>query len=192
LIGRPIGSSGQFSILQGYQYNKNDAYQFGAQSVEFNLGLTRSLTSRTSLWTTAWGGVTILGAVDSIPPNAVADLPDSATAGEDAGQGVSTGPRFYDYGPGVNFGGFLNLQRDRRRFFNVSYEAHQLHVLDGVRANHFLQRARADLMVPVRGRLGVGATAEFFHRKTYFQTPGGPEASFRFPQLRIGLTWSTS
>jgi hypothetical protein len=67
-----------------------------------------------------------------------------------------------------------------------------LHVLDGVRANHLLQRARADLNVPVRGRLGVSVTGEFFDRRTYYQTPGVQNAHFHFPQFRLSLTWSSS
>jgi uncharacterized protein DUF3943 len=188
LIGRPLNDGRvQLSILQGYQYNKNDAYQFGAQSFDVDAGIVRGLTSRTSLWATAWGGLTILGAVDSIPP------PGSAvpTPEEDAGQGVSTGPRFYDYGPGANFGGFVNFKRDSHDLLQLSYEAHQLHVLDGVRANHLLQRARAELIVPVRGRLGVGLTGEFFDRRTYFQDPAVEDAHFHFPQFRVAMTWSS-
>jgi hypothetical protein len=143
------------------------------------------------LWATAWGGLTILGAVDSIPAGGKAEEevdPDEPPAG----QGVSTGPRYYDYGPGTNFGGYVNVKRDARTFLTFSYEAHHLHVLDGVRANHLLQRGRADLLVPLRGRLGVGVTGEFFDRRTYFQEPGVERARFRFPQFRVALIWSSS
>ena len=104
---------------------------------------------------------------------------------------MSTGPRFYDYGPGTNFGGFFYLRHSGTNFVSLSYEAHHLHVLDGVRCNHFLQRGRASLQVPVNGRLGIGASGEFFDRRTFYQTPGVPRAHFHFPQFRAYLTWST-
>jgi hypothetical protein len=178
----------QLTVAQGYQYNENNAYQFGAQAVDLRLAVTRDLTSRVSFWASAWGGLTILGAVDSIPPEGKAE----EVIDPDAPQGVSTGPRYYDYGPGTNFGGYINFKHGPRTFLTVAYEAHHLHVLDGVRANHLLQRTRADLLLPLRGRLGVGITGEYFDRRTYYQQPGVDRALFHFPQFRVALTWSAS
>jgi hypothetical protein len=188
LLGQSYGNGLQLTVLQGYQYNNNAAYRFGEQSVEVNAGITRNLTSRTSLWATGWGGLIVLGAVDSIPPGGkVEEVVDP-----DAPQGVSTGPRYYDYGPGTKFGGFMNFQRDGRPWLMFSYDAHHLHVLDGVRANHLLQRARADVKVPLRGQLGLGFTWQFFDRRTFFQTPDAVNPHFYFPQYRVALTWSGS
>ena len=192
VLGQPYRNGGlQLTIAQGYQFNSNDAYRFGAQSFEANISIGRNPTSRLGLWAAAWGGVTVLGAVDSVPlPGSV--VPEEPDPDEDAGQGVSTGPRFYDYGPGTNFGGLVFLRRDGREFITFAYEAHHLHVLDGVRANHLLQRARADLQLPLRGRLGLGLTGEFFDRRTFYQEPGVERAKFHFPQFRAFLTWSAS
>jgi len=190
LIGKPLGKGVQFTIDQGYQYNKNDAYQFGAQSVDFDFSILRNLTSSTQFFALGWGGFLVLGAVDSIPPPGSV-VPGEPGEGEDAGQGVSTGPRNYDYGPGTNFGGLAEIRHGRTNV-RFSYEAHQLHVLDGARANHLLQRARADLRFPVRGKLGIGVTAEFFDRHTFFQEEGVEDADFHFPQLRVAMTWGGS
>ena len=191
LLGQPYKDGAlQLMVAQGYQFNKNPAYWFGAESVETSVSTTRQLSPTFSFWTGVWGGVTILGAVDSVPPPGVdSPVPEP---GEDAGQGVSTGPRFYDYGPGTNFGGIFNLRHRSMDLITFSYEAHQLHVLDGVRCNHFLQRAGAYLDVPVKGRLGIGAAGEFFDRRTFYQTPGVPRAHFHFPQFRAFLTWSSA
>jgi len=189
LIGQPThGGRLQLSVDQGYQYNKNDAYQFGAQSFDVNAGFGGRLSNRLSVAALGGGGLTILGAVDSVPPEGSV-VPD---ASGDAGQGVSTGPRFYDYGPGTNFGGAFELRRDQRNLFRLAYEAHQLHVLDGARANHFLQRARADLTLPLPGRFGVILTGEFFDRRTYYQTTGVEPLHLHFPQFRIAFTWNGS
>ena len=187
------GGQTRLSVSQGYQFSANDAYRFGAQSFEVNLSFESAATSRTSFWAAGWGGVTVLGAVDSLPFG-VTEVPEEHEdpEGESPGQGVSTGPRFYDYGPGTNFGAFFSLRRDGRPFFTLAYEAHHLYVLDGVRANHLLQRGRADLKVPIKGRIGVGVAAEFFDRRTFYQTPGTTPARFQFPQFRAFLTWTGS
>ena len=48
------------------------------------------------------------------------------------------------------------------------------------------------LLVPLRGRLGIGVTGEYFDRRTYYQRPGVDRALFQFPQFRLALTWSAS
>jgi hypothetical protein len=187
LLSQPLGSgSWLLTIAQGYQYNNNDAYQFGAQSADVHLSLVKSLTSRMSMFLAFSGGATILGAVDSIPPGVEREEPDP-----EAPQGVSTGPRYYDYGPGANLGAVLTLSRNRRLFFAASYELHHLHTLDGFRAEHVLQRLRADVLIPIKGKLGAGAAGEFFDRKTYY-SPGQETSRYRFPQIRIYMTWRVS
>ena len=187
LLGEPLRDGRmQLTVSQGYLYNNNEAYRFGAQSFDTNIGIVRQLNSRMSLWASAWGGLTILGAVDSVTPHVVAPLPGAAPEADEE----EAPARTYDYGPGSNFGGFFNLRRDGREFIGASYEAHHLHVLDGVRANHFLQRSRVDLNIPLRGRLGVGVTGEFFDRRTYYKNPTLTDTHFHFPQFRLALTWS--
>jgi hypothetical protein len=55
-----------------------------------------------------------------------------------------------------------------------------------------LQRLRADLRLPLRGKIGFGVSGEFFDRRTFYQTPDDPPARFNFPQFRAYLTWSGS
>jgi hypothetical protein len=187
LFSQPLGSgSWLLTVSQGYQYNNNDAYQFGAQSADVHFGFVRRLTSRTSLFLAFFGGATILGAVDSIPPGEEKVEPDP-----DAPQGVSTGPRYYDYGPGSNAGAYLTLTRNGLLLLAASYELHHLHILDGYRAEHVLQRLRADLLIPIKGKLGVGVAGEFFDRKTYY-SPGEDTVRYRFPQVRFYLSWRVS
>jgi hypothetical protein len=84
----------------------------------------------------------------------------------DAGQGVSEGPRFYDYGPGSKYTFRALLLHDRAPFAVAFYEGRQLFSLDGLRANHFLQHARLDLRVPIYRKIGFGVAGEFFSRHT--------------------------
>jgi hypothetical protein len=109
--------------------------------------------------------------------------------GSGAGQGVSEGPRFYDYGPGGTFGAVAQFARDGRVFGSVHYEGRHLYSLDGVRANHFLQRARVDLLLPVRGAFGLGATGEYFFRQSFYQDEDRSQVEYRYPQVRAYVTW---
>jgi len=64
--------------------------------------------------------------------------------------------------------------------------------LDGVRANHFLQRFRLDLIAPVRGPLGIGVTGEFFDRHTYYQDANRTVKHYYYPQISAYLSWRIS
>ena len=72
----------------------------------------------------------------------------------------------------------------------VLYEGRHIYSLDGVRANHFLQRARLDLLVPVRGPLGLGVSGEYFFRQSFYQDEDRTQLEYRYPQFRAYLTWS--
>jgi len=176
----------QLTVLQAYDYNKNSAYQFGAQAVDVSLGFTRKMNSRMTLWTSVWGGATILGAVDSVAPDGTPQVSTASSSGEE-----EPTTRDYDYGPGGNFGGFAHVDLNGRDFLRFAYEAHHLHVLDGLRANHLLQRVRADVNVPLKGRLGVIVTGEVFDRRTYYQDINLTDAHLHIPQFRVALSWST-
>jgi hypothetical protein len=93
---------------------------------------------------------------------------------------------------GSLFGVTAMLRRDDRPFAILFYEGRHLYSLDGVRANHLLQRLRLDLLLPLRGPLGVRTTAEYFDRHTYYQDAARTRASYRYPQLSTYVTWRLS
>jgi hypothetical protein len=188
LLGQPLnGGRLHLGIVQSYDYQVNDAYSTGSQSFEANLAIARQLSPGIRMRLAGWGGLTVLGAVDSLPLG-VTDVPEEEPESS-AGQGVSEGPRYYDYGPGANFGGSATFSRNGRTFAVLFYEGRQLYSLDGVRANHFLQRGRLDLLLPLRGGFGFGGSAEYFDRRTYFQDAERTVKKLHFPQLRAYFTW---
>jgi hypothetical protein len=188
LLGQPYdGGRFQVNVLQAYDFAKNNAYQFGAQSFNVNAAYRHQLSNRMALSVSGWGGLMALGAVDSIPLAGV--VPEQPPSDDSAGQGVSEGPRYYDYGPGADFGARVVLARDRNAITTFVYETHHLYSLDGVRANHFLQQLRLDLVAPLRGRLGIGAAGEYFDRRTYYKEAENETKKFHFPQFRLYLTW---
>ena len=79
--------------------------------------------------------------------------------------------------------------RDGRDLALFYYEGRQIYSLDGVRANHFLQHARIDLLVPLHGSMGIGTSAEFFHRRSYYQDAQRTIKTYHYPQVRAYLTW---
>ena len=162
----------------------------GSQSVEGALGFTQNLSSTTRFWMMGWGGVTVLGAIDSLPVG-LSERPEDEGTG-DAGQGVSEGPRYYDYGPGSNFGVTAIFSRNNRPFTTLFYEGRHLFSLDGVRANHFLQRGRIDLMLPLKGAIGAGVTGEYFDRRTFYQDAAKSRTNYHYPQVRFYMTWRLS
>lgn len=188
LLGEPmLNDRVRLSLVQSYDYLGNQAYSFGAQAFEAHLGGRRAVSSHLTLALVGWGGVTVLGAIDSRPLIPAASPP--AGDRDPAGRGVSEGPRDYDYGPGTTFGASATLLRNDQPFVTAQYEGRTLYSLDGVRANHVLQRGRVDVMVPVRGRLGVGATGEFFDRHSFYQDAAETIRRYSFPQARLYLTW---
>jgi hypothetical protein len=192
LVGQPFrGDRFQMNVMQAYDFSKNSAYQFGAQSFNVNMAYTGRFGPGLSMFVTGWGGLTALGAVDSIPLTGMVPE-EEPPAGESAGQGVSEGPRYYDYGPGSNFGARAILSRNGRTIAAFVYETHHLYSLDGVRANHFLQQLRLDLLAPLHGPLGIGASAEYFDRRTYYSDTASETRKFHFPQVRAFLTWRMS
>lgn len=190
LLGQSFRSGTvQFDVVQTYDYQNNDAYQTGSQSIEAALAFSHAFSDRVHLRVMGWGGLTVLGAVDSLPLG-VTEPPEEEEKESDAGQGVSEGPRFYDYGPGSNLGATATLSRDGLPVIVFSYEGRHLYSIDGVRANHFLQRGRLDFLLPLRGPVGLGASAEYFDRRTYFQDADQTESGYHYPQLRAYFTWN--
>jgi hypothetical protein len=188
LLGQPLrGQRFQLNVLQDYDFKQNRAYQFGAQSFEVNAAFTGKLSSRTSVRLGGWGGMIALGAVDSLPVGETAPpVEETPPEGE---QGVETGPRFYDYGPGAVFGGAATFAFDQRPFAMFVYEGHHLYTLDGIRANHLLHQARLDLLAPIYGPIGLGVSGEYFDRRTFYQDAAKTRQKFHFPQFRAYLTW---
>ena len=81
---------------------------------------------------------------------------------------------------------------NNRPFATIFYEGRHLFSLDGVRANHFLQRGRVDLLLPLRGAFGVGVTGEYFDRRTFYQDAAATRVKYHYPQVRAYFTWGLS
>ena len=170
----------QFGIFQTYEFITNHAYDYGGQGVEVEMGLTKALSSRTTLWMAGATGVTLLGAVNTLLPPV-----DGAEVLEGAG---SDGSRQYDYGPGFRWGGIIQFSRASDPFVTLSYQGYHVSVVDGTRSNHVLQRLYVDGRVPIGHSLALGAAGEFFFRKAYFWPAGN--RTDESPQFRVYGVWT--
>ena len=175
LTGTPLGGkpgadsrhSLHFASLIGYDYDNNSAYQFGGQEIAGAFTSDWRLAPTWRLVTTVSGGFLALGAIDSI---------------YDSGK-----ERDYDFGPGLSYGGSVALMREGHPFLRGNYSAVWLRSVDGARADHWTQNVRVDLLLPIKGRLGLGTAGEFIRRRSYYDE--AEDVLQRFPQVRMYLSW---
>lgn len=175
LVGRPFGpahdsesdSPRHAMLVMGYDYQNNSAYQFGGQSIAAAFTGRRAISPAWKVVVTLSGGGLVLGAIDSL----YYDGPD----------------RQYDFGPGLVYGGGAVLVRRGLPVLRANYGSVWMHTVDGAQADHWTQNVRFDAIVPVRGKLGVGSTAEFIRRKSYYDA--ADDVLQRFPRLRVYLSW---
>lgn len=178
LYAQPLkGAKYQLTIFQTYDYLVNRAYSFGGQGFELEAALRHVVSPRTTLWLAAIGGATILAAADQ-PFH-----PDDPR-NEDL-----LARRAYDYGPGIRYGGVIQLLRDGADRATVVYRGYQVSVVDGARSNHVLQRLTVDVRMPIGRAFGVGAGGEYFFRKAWFW--GAGSRTDEAPQARVFLIWRT-
>jgi len=95
--------------------------------------------------------------------------------------------RQYDFGPGLSYGGGVVFTRKGLPFARANYGGLWMHTVDGAQADHWAQSLRFDLIVPVKGRIGIGTTGEFIRRKSYYDA--ADDVRQRFPQVRVYLSW---
>ncbi len=193
LLGQPLNGDNtlQFSVVQSYDFQKNDAYATGSQSFDAAFGFTAEPVVHDQRLAAGLGWPDRPRSHRFAPGRPELKFRRKTEEGE-GGQGVSEGPRFYDYGPGSDFGVTAIFSRNNRSFATLFYEGRHLYSLDGVRANHFLQRGRVDVLLPLRGVFGVGVTGEYFDRRTFYQDAERTRVNYHYPQLRAYFTWSVS
>lgn len=180
LFGTPFGGAYQFNLLQTFDFIVNPAYDYGGQGVELEVGMRRSIFSGTTLWMAGGGGVTLLGAVNSL-----VEAVDGAAVPQGAG---ADGSRPYDYGPGFRWSGVIQMSQGSLPYMTIAYQGYHVAVVDGRRANHVLQRLYVDARMSVKHSFAVGVAAEYFFRKAYFWPAGN--RTDESPQLRAYVAWS--
>jgi hypothetical protein len=190
-----LGDEGNhvFQAVQHFEYLNNNAYEFGGQSFGAALSSRFTLSDRYALSTRVDGTGIVLGAVNS-DYSKLADVAEQERFRE------------YDYGPGAGAMAGVSLSRDGRTLLAAGYRFTWLDVRNGsiynrgalgLSADHYIQQAGLRLVVPVKGRLGIGADAYVFLRQSDYvlreEVTGAmrrQDISQRNPQLRVYLSFS--
>lgn len=160
-----------FTIRQWFIYNNYNAYVLGAQSVGFDWDwLLGSEASRVRL--TAGPVVTLLGAVSAenvlLPP-------------------LDEGYRDYDYGPGGGVRLGVDWRKPSSFRLRGGYFLTYLHSVNGSSGEHILQRADAELNVPVWHGLGANVGATWLDRHSFYDLDGDETVRFSDLELRLGV-----
>jgi hypothetical protein len=189
---KPLGDDAApnhvFALSQRFDYMNNNAFEFGGQSLLTTLHSRFRLSSKTGLTTRVDGAVMILGAINSEYAK-IADVADRERLRE------------YDYGPGLGAGAQATLTRSGRPLLSLAYRFQWIDVsngsiyskgqsAEGSDANHYIQAAGGRFVIPVFGRLGLGADAYVFLRKSRYSFPGFHDIDQRNPQVRMFVAWN--
>jgi hypothetical protein len=179
-LGRDERARHAFGLVQHFQYNNNNAYEFGGQSlgaaVMSRWGRLGPLGMETRFDLIA----TILGAVNSEAAG-IADVADPERLRE------------YDYGPGGGGNAGVALRWKDFPVFRADYRLHYIHTVNGsiyhqdgqpgLDSYHWLHGVDARVDVPLGRSLGIGARYSTFHRRSHYslQLPDLP------PQARVAV-----
>jgi len=192
LYEKPLGDENApkhvFAISQYYDYLNNHAFEFGGQSLAAAL-LSRFRLSNNAGVTTRVDGIgMILGAVNSEYAH-IADVANRERLRE------------YDYGPGLGVAAQADLVVSGHQWAELVYRfqwisVHNGSVLDrghsseGSDANHYIQEVGGRVVIPVRGRIGIGAEGYVFSRKSRYSFPGFHDIDQHNPDLLVFVAWN--
>jgi len=156
-------------LSANYDYIRNEAFFYGAQSVKMNL-YTEDTVSRAIKLTSALGAGPVL----------LAAVPDAYMRGN----------RNYDYGAGFAFNAGGGIAIINRVFFNVNYRGGWMHTINGNPSHYFLQAYTNELAVRVVKRLLIGAEAGKFNLHGEFEKYADIDKTY--PYIRISARYTTS
>jgi hypothetical protein len=166
-LGRRVGARHLLEVTQDFDYLKNVAFTYGAQSVATSLRSRLGRGGRSEFLTEVTGRLIVLGAINS-----------------DYAQ--STG-REYDYGPGFGVGATAAWRHNERDLLRAAYGVNWLHTVNGSDGDHFAQLARIEARAPLRNGLGIGADALLYIQNSRFKRV--PDVRQSHPQVRLYLGW---
>jgi len=166
-VGRRAGARHQLEVTQDYDYLRNPAYIYGAQSVATSLRSRFGRGGRSELLTDLTVRGIVLGAINS--------------------DYVNVNDREYDYGPGFGLGVGAAWRYFERDLLRLSYGVNWLHTVNGSDGNHFAQLAKIEVRAPVRGGVGFGIDGLLYIQTSVYGDV--PDVHQRNPQARIYLAW---
>jgi hypothetical protein len=179
-LKRGEGTEHVWAVVQGYEFDNTDAYQYGSQTVSARLESRWPIGASSELRTRLQGGVTILGTLDSefefrsrVP--------------------INGSLRTFEYGPGLD--GRIEVEA---RAGNASVSAFWRTTfmstindtpVNGGDATHWLHFGKVSGSVPFGARLAVGTDVTMFLRDSGFRLDGLAPTRLTVPELRVYGSW---
>lgn len=173
IAGKEIGGGErqrrQLELNQRFEYVNNQALQFGAQSLQL------AVTTRTHIVEYFW--VRTLIAADAIVLSGI-NAP-----------GAGTGPRTYDFGPGVGATATASIERGTDPILTVRYQPAYTRTISGADADHFIAFASIEASIPVLSQASLVVQGSYFKRTSRYSD--GSSNRFSVPELRVFATFKT-
>jgi hypothetical protein len=157
-------------LSANYDYIRNAAFFYGAQSVKMNLYSEAVLSAKIKVNTSLGAGPVILAAV-----------PDPY---------LHDNNRNYDYGPGFAVNGSAGIGISNNIFYNFNYRGGWLETINGNPSHYFLYAYTNELVFRVVKRFLLGAESGNFTLHGDFKNYA--EVNRTYPYLRISARYTTS
>jgi len=155
------------AIYQHYDYNNNNAYEFGGQSVGGTLLSRMGTEGDFQVQTQLDMNVMLLGGTKS--------------------DYVNFSGRSYDFGPGAGLQFRGTFLAKGRPFLLLSHDSHWIHSMNGTAAEHYITMTTARVDVPLPENLAVAMEYVLYTADRNYRD--FPDVYSRIPELRTAITF---
>jgi hypothetical protein len=159
-----------FAVNHRYDFVKNPAHRFGAQSIEAGLYSRWRLRGTFGLRTQLFADAVLLAALDA--------------------PSTGVGERIYDFGPGGGIRLELALERRGISYVTLWGRNEIIHTVSGASADHFVGLSGLEINVPIAWGFGVGLHSEYYERESRYSDK--PDERRDFPEARVFVSWTSA
>lgn len=153
-----------------YDFYNNDAFFYGAQSINYNLlAETRYRSNKLKL------GLGVGGII-------LAAVPDPYLLYGDS--------RNYNYGSGASYRFEASLSAINTLMVSLDYNGSYFHTISGNQSHYFLHAATLDFKVRVYRKWSLMLSTGYFALQGNFKDPDLPDFDREFPVVRAGLAYN--
>jgi hypothetical protein len=169
-IGRSENFRSQFQVNQRFEYVNNGALQFGAQTIQL------AFSSRTRVV----GGLWFRGLVGA----------DGLVLAGINAPGAGTGPRTYDFGPGVGATLSAGLEYGGVPYLTAQYQPAYTHTISGARADHHTSFTAVEATIPILDHVALIIHGTYYTRTSSYAD--GSSSHRAFPEIRVFAAYKMS
>ncbi len=180
-IKRGDGAEHAWAVVQSYEFDNTNLYQYGSQTVSARLESRWPVSDNSEIRTRIQGGVTVLGTLDS-------------EFEFDTRVPMVGSLRNFEYGPGLDGRVAIEARTGRARL-TASWRTTYLGTVNDTPVNggdavHWLHFGNASGLIPIGSRIAVGSDVSIFVRDSGFRLEGLAPARLTVPEIRIYGSWA--